>query len=441
MTNAPIILTLDCDMYSNNPSTPKRALCYFMDSSVRPHLGYVQFPQRFHGLNKADIYGSEHKHLFQINTMGMDGFSGPNYYGTGCFFRRRTFFGGPSDFVQPEIPELSPNYTVKNSLQSCEILELANKVASCNFEDESGWGSKMGFKYGTIVEDIYTGYRLTCEGWNSVYCNPKRPAFLGNIPISLSDMLSQQKRWGVGLCEVAFSKYSPLTYGTHTAGFIMGYCYTHLAFWPIWCIPVTIYAHLPQLCLLNGIPLFPKASDVWVLVYVSLFIGAYTQDCFDFISTDGTLQRWWSNQRVWLMRALSCYLFAGAEFISKQLGIATQGFNLTSKVVDKEQEKCYKNGVFEFGVASPLFVPLATAAIINAAAFLKAVREIMILKGEFLDMFMVQIFLAGYGVLNAWPFYQGMVFRRDKGRMPLKTTLVSSGISVAIYTLFCFFLS
>ncbi|MQK95708.1 hypothetical protein EI021_30735, partial [Escherichia coli] len=55
MTNAPIILTLDCDMYSNDPSTTKRALCYFMDRSVRPNLGYIQFPQRFHGLNEADI--------------------------------------------------------------------------------------------------------------------------------------------------------------------------------------------------------------------------------------------------------------------------------------------------------------------------------------------------------------------------------------------------
>ena len=40
----------------------------------------------------------------------------------------------------------------------------------------------MGFRYGSLVEDIYTGYQLHCEGWKSIFCNPKRPAFLGHVP-------------------------------------------------------------------------------------------------------------------------------------------------------------------------------------------------------------------------------------------------------------------
>ena len=34
MTNAPIIPTLDCDMYSNDPQTPLRALCYLLDPKL-----------------------------------------------------------------------------------------------------------------------------------------------------------------------------------------------------------------------------------------------------------------------------------------------------------------------------------------------------------------------------------------------------------------------
>ncbi|GMQ05846.1 hypothetical protein CsSME_00050692 [Camellia sinensis var. sinensis] len=41
MTNAPIVLTLDCDMYSNDPQTPHRMLCFFSDPKLRPNLGYV----------------------------------------------------------------------------------------------------------------------------------------------------------------------------------------------------------------------------------------------------------------------------------------------------------------------------------------------------------------------------------------------------------------
>ncbi|CAH9056808.1 unnamed protein product [Cuscuta epithymum] len=184
------------------------------------------------------------------------------------------------------------------------------------------------------------------------------------------------------------------------------------------------------------------ASDAWVLVYVFLFIGANTQHCYDFISTDGTFQRWWSDQRMWLMRALSSYLFVGAEFIiNKQVRIpALQGFNLTSKVVDKDQGKRYEQGLFEFGMSSPLFVPLATAAIINVVAFIKAATRVIISKGECWDMFMIQMFLASYGVLNAWPIFQGMMLRSDNGRMPTMITITSSCIATIIYVMFTFWM-
>ncbi|KVH91788.1 Cellulose synthase, partial [Cynara cardunculus var. scolymus] len=96
MTNAPIVLTQDCDMYSNDPKTPQQMLCFYVDQSMRHNLGYIQFPQRFHGINSADIYGSEYKRLYVINPGGMDGLRGPCYVGSGCFFDRRVFFGGPS---------------------------------------------------------------------------------------------------------------------------------------------------------------------------------------------------------------------------------------------------------------------------------------------------------------------------------------------------------
>ncbi|KAG5589467.1 hypothetical protein H5410_039981 [Solanum commersonii] len=106
---------------------------------------------------------------------------------------------------------------------------------------------QMGFRYGSLVEDIYTGYQLHCEGWKSIFCNPKRPAFLGH-------------RWAVGLLEVALSKNSPITFGMGHLGPIMAQCYIHYTFWPIHSLPITIYALLPQLTLLSGVPIFPKIS-------------------------------------------------------------------------------------------------------------------------------------------------------------------------------------
>jgi cellulose synthase/poly-beta-1,6-N-acetylglucosamine synthase-like glycosyltransferase len=61
---------------------------------------------------------------------------------------------------------------------------------------------QIGFRYGSLSEDFHTGFWLQCEGWNSVFCDPPQPAFLGDAPKSLHDALSQCKRWTVGQYEV-----------------------------------------------------------------------------------------------------------------------------------------------------------------------------------------------------------------------------------------------
>ncbi|KAF8380022.1 hypothetical protein HHK36_027491 [Tetracentron sinense] len=412
MTNAPVVLTLDCDMYSNDSQTPIRVLCYLSDPSITPKLGYVQFPQRFHGINKNDIYASELKRLFQIHSMGMDGLECAGYVGTGCFFRRRIFFGGPTTLVSPEIPELNPDYAVNKSIKSQAVLALAHQVASCNYESHTKWGSKMGFRYGSLVEDYYTGYRLQCEGWKSVFCHSDRAAFLGDAPINLDDLLNQTKRWLIGLLEVGFSKYSPLTFGTWSRGPLMGLAYAHYAFWSIWSIPITTYAFLPQLALLNGVSMFPK-------------------DCLEFVLVGVTVQRWWNDQRMWMIRGVSSYLFGFIDYILKLFGISTSGFNVTSKVVDDEQSKRYNQGIFEFGVPSPLFVPLATTALINLVSFL--VGLIGVIRFRNMEEIFVQLFLSGFVMVNCWPIYEAIVLRTDKGRMLTKTTKISILLALTLY--------
>ncbi|WRX17700.1 Cellulose synthase - like 10 [Theobroma cacao] len=374
MTNAPLILTQDCDMYSNDPQTPLRVLCYLLDPALQSKLAYIQFPQRFHGLNQTDIYASEYKREFQINTMGLDGLIGPGYMGSGCFFRRRAFFGGPSTLVQPEIPELSPDHVVDKPINSREILSLAHNVAGCDYENQTEhWGFKNGFRYGSLVEDFYTGYRLQCEGWKSLFCHPERAAFLGDVPITLLDLLSQCKRWCIGLLEVTFSKFNTLIFGSRSMGLLMGLAYSHYAFWPIWCIPVTLYSFVPQLALLNKVSIFPKS-----------------------------------------------------------LRISTHAFSLTSKVLDDEQSKRYGQGIFEFGVPSPLFVPLTMAAIINLLSFAWGLTEFWDNGNK--EGLALQMVLAGFIVLNCLPIYGAIALRSDKGKMPTQIIVISTFLSVALYT-------
>ncbi|EOY25083.1 Cellulose synthase like G3, putative [Theobroma cacao] len=433
MTNAPLILTQDCDMYSNDPQTPLRVLCYLSDPALQSKLAYIQFPQRFHGLNQTDIYASEYKRLFQINPMGFNGLMGPNYVGSGCFFCRRAFFGGPSTLVPPKIPELSPDHVVDKPINSQKILSLAHNVAGCDYENQTEhWGSKNGFRYGSLVEDFYTGYRLQSEGWKSLFCHPERAAFLGDVPITFLDLLSQCKRWCIGLLEVTFSKYNTLIFGSRSMGIMMGLAYSHYAFWPIWCIPITLYSFLPQLALLNKVSIFPKVSEPWCFLYVFLFLGAYGQDFLDFVLAGGTVRRWWNAQRMWMIRGLSCFLLSSVEYLLKSLGISTHSFSLTSKVLDDEQSKRYDQSIFEFGVPSPLFVPLTMAAIINLFSFAWGLTEFWD-NGSNKEGLALQMVLAGFIVLNCLPIYGAIALRSDKGKMPTQITVISTFLSVALY--------
>ncbi|KAF2298020.1 hypothetical protein GH714_007016 [Hevea brasiliensis] len=431
MTNAPIILTVDCDMYSNDPQTPLRVLCYYWDPEIRSKYSYIQFPQHFQGINKSDIYACQLKRMYQIQPMGLDGLGGPDNAGTNCFFSRRAFFGGPSSFVSPEIPELSPLHVIDKSIQSPEVLALAYRVAGCNYENKTSWGYKIGFRYGSLVEDYFTGYQLHCEGWMSMFCNPDRPSFLGHAPISLVDMLNQQKRWVVGVYEVAFSKFSPMTYGIKRLGLLMTLLYSQYAFWPIWSIPITTYAFLPQLALINQVCVFPKVSEPWFLLYIFLFLGAYWQDFFDFVSANGTFPMWWNDQRIWTIRGLTCFCFGSLEFLLKSLGISTHGFSLTNKVVDDEQSKRYDQEIFDFGVPSPMFVPLTTAALINLVSFTLGLPQVF--KGNNWEGLLIQMFIAGFGIVNCWPIYEAMVLRKDNGKLPAKITLTAAFLTWALY--------
>ncbi|KAJ9550097.1 hypothetical protein OSB04_022640 [Centaurea solstitialis] len=408
MSNSPIILVLDCDMYSNDPQTPLRALCYFMDPNADPRLGFVQFPQRFTGINENDIYASEFKYETQILSLGMDGLLGTQFMGTGAFLKRHVITG-----------------SVPISVSGQEVLKSAHQVASCNYEDNTKWGSKIGFRYGTLVEDTFTSFRLHCEGWKSVLCNPKRAAFLGGSPSNLKDSLTQIKRWYLGFLEIFFNKYSPITYGIWSMNPLQASCYIYYTLHAFWSIPTIVYAFLPQILLLNSIPIFTKVPEGGFFLYLFLFLGAYGKDFLDFVVFGGgTTQRWWNYQRMWLIWGLSGYPFALLEWSLKSLGISTFGFNVTSKaVIDKEESKRYQKGVFEFGAESVMFFPISVASVINLLSFAKGVMEVFV-NGR-LGEFLLQILVCGFGVVNSWPIYEGMFLRRDGGRMPLKITLAS----------------
>ncbi|KAL0302166.1 UNVERIFIED_CONTAM: Cellulose synthase-like protein G3 [Sesamum calycinum] len=151
-TNAPTILTLDCDMVSNDPSTPFKMLCYFMDNSIGPNL--AMFSSQFVSMgSKADIYSSEFKRVYHINPIGLNGLSALTTLGLVHSSADGPSMASPIITIMPEIPELTLDYVVEKPVHDRAILELAHYVASSEYENQTKWGSEVGFRYGSLVED------------------------------------------------------------------------------------------------------------------------------------------------------------------------------------------------------------------------------------------------------------------------------------------------
>jgi Cellulose synthase len=69
LTNAPFMLNLDCDHYINNSKAIREAMCFLMDPQVGRKVCYVQFPQRFDGIDMHDRYANRNTVFFDVSKL------------------------------------------------------------------------------------------------------------------------------------------------------------------------------------------------------------------------------------------------------------------------------------------------------------------------------------------------------------------------------------
>lgn len=68
LTNAPFMLNLDCDHYINNSKAVREAMCFLMDPQTGKKVCYVQFPQRFDGIDRNDRYANRNTVFFDVSS-------------------------------------------------------------------------------------------------------------------------------------------------------------------------------------------------------------------------------------------------------------------------------------------------------------------------------------------------------------------------------------
>ncbi|KAM7485225.1 hypothetical protein LguiA_001234 [Lonicera macranthoides] len=158
MSNGKYTLVLDCDMYCNDPTSVKQAMCFHLDPNMSSSLAFVQYPQIFFNVSKNDIYDGQARSAYKTKYQGMDGIGGTVCMGTGYYLNKKALYSSPNqqdEFLLEREKNFGLSSKFINSLEgkneesingdgisSVGILEEARILASCAFEENTRWGKE-----------------------------------------------------------------------------------------------------------------------------------------------------------------------------------------------------------------------------------------------------------------------------------------------------------
>ncbi|KAH0927977.1 hypothetical protein HID58_020233 [Brassica napus] len=482
MSNGPFILNLDCDHYIYNSQALREGMCFMMDRGG-DRLCYVQFPQRFEGIDPSDRYANHNTVFFDVNMRALDGLMGPVYVGTGCLFRRIALYGfdpprskehhpgccsccfprkkkkkipeenrslrmggdsdddeemnlslvpkkfGNSTFLIDSIPvaefqgrPLADHPAVQNGrppgaltipreLLDASTVAEAIAVISCWYEDKTEWGTRIGWIYGSVTEDVVTGYRMHNRGWKSVYCVTKRDAFRGTAPINLTDRLHQVLRWATGSVEIFFSRNNAFL-ASPRMKILQRIAYLNVGIYPFTSIFLIVYCFLPALSLFSG-QFIVQTLNVTFLIYlliisITLCLLALLEIKWSGIS----LEEWWRNEQFWLIGGTSAHLAAVIQGLLKVVAGIEISFTLTSKSggddVDDEFADLY---IVKW---TSLMIPPITIMMVNliaiAVGFSRTIYSVIPQWSKLIG----GVFFSFWVLAHLYPFAKGLMGRRGK---------------------------
>ncbi|MED6217895.1 Cellulose synthase A catalytic subunit 1 [UDP-forming] [Stylosanthes scabra] len=225
------------------------------------------------------------------------------------------------------------------STNPATLLKEAIHVISCGYEDKTEWGKEIGWIYGSVTEDILTGFKMHARGWISIYCMPPRPAFKGSAPINLSDRLNQVLRWALGSIEIFLSRHCPLWYGYNgRLKLLQRLAYINTIVYPLTSIPLLAYCILPAFCLLTNKFIIPEISNFASMWFILLFVSIFVTSILELRWSGVSIEDWWRNEQFWVIGGTSAHLFAVFQGLLKVLAGIDTNFTVTSKASDEDGE-------------------------------------------------------------------------------------------------------
>jgi hypothetical protein len=139
-----------------------------------------------------------------------------------------------------------------------------------------------------------------------------------------------------------------------------------------------------------------------------------------------------------MMKSITNHLYGSLDAIMKRMGMREASFLPTNKVEDDERAKLYQMGKFDFQTSNMFLVPMVALIILNMASFIGGLFRVIFL-GDWDRMF-VQVFISFYILIMNFPIIEGVMIRKDKGRIRSSVTLLSAVFSCGILFLGFIFL-
>ncbi|XP_020590245.1 cellulose synthase-like protein D4 [Phalaenopsis equestris] len=472
MSNAPFILNLDCDHYIYNSNAAREGMCFMMDRGGE-NICYIQFPQRFEGIDPSDRYANSNTVFFDGNMRALDGLQGPVYVGTGCLFRRFALYG----FDPPSITDyssrcdraddtemlqkpltaadfdnfLDPNLLPKrfgNSAALAESIPVAEfqgrpladhpavkygrppgalvvprppldpanvaeavSVISCWYEDKTEWGDRVGWIYGSVTEDVVTGYKMHNRGWHSAYCITKRDAFRGSAPINLTDRLHQVLRWATGSVEIFFSRNNALL-ATRRLMFLQRVAYLNVGIYPFTSAFLLVYCFLPALSLFSGQFIVQTLNVSFLIYLLTISVTLIGLAILEVRWSGVGLEEWWRNEQFWLISGTSAHLYAVVQGLLKVMAGIEISFTLTSKSAAEDNEDIYAD--LYIVKWTSLMIPPITIMMVNLIAIAFGFAKTIYSEIPQWSKLMGGAFFSFWVLAHLYPFAKGLMGRRGK---------------------------
>ncbi|XP_059625625.1 cellulose synthase-like protein D5 [Cornus florida] len=511
MSNGSFILNLDCDHYIYNSMALREGMCFMLDRGG-DKICYVQFPQRFEGIDPNDRYANHNTVFFDVSMRALDGLQGPMYVGTGCIFRRIAIYGfsppratehhgwlgrrkiklslrkrkvakneDDDEMILPINEDRNDEDEITKSLipkrfgnsiylmDSIAVAEFGGRllhelrgkdsqgrpagslavqrepldaaalaeaisVISCFYEDKTEWGKRVGWIYGSVTEDVVTGYRMHNRGWRSVYCVTKRDAFRGTAPINLTDRLNQVLRWATGSVEIFFSRNNAL-FASPRLKFLQRVAYFNVGLYPFTSIFLLVYCFLPALSLFSGHFIVQSLNVTFLVFLLAITLTLCMLALLEIRWSGITLHDWWRNEQFWLIGGTSAHLAAVFQGLLKVIAGIDISFTLTSKSSAPDDGDDEFAELYEIRW-SILLIPPITIILVNMTAIAVGVFRTMYSPFPQWSKLLGGVFFSFWVLSHLYPFAKGLMGRR--GKIPTIVFLWSTLICIVISLLWLY---